>query len=1332
MNRRARWLLGITAFVAMIAILAISALRSQWFRDRVRERLVYEVERVTGGRVEIGSFHFDWAGLVGSVNQFVLRGKEAPERAPLFRAERIELHLKIVSLWRRDIDLRELRVIRPEVHIYVAADGTTNLPSPQVPRVQGNPVQTLLRLAIGRLVISDGVFGWNDQQTPLDLQADRIQTTLDYQVPLESGASAAYTGALSAGEVRLLKYPPASLETNIRLEAQRVQWMNAKVTTAGSQLVANGSLENWREPKVESTYSGNVTLSELGQPGLTTGTAEVEGNVTWSRQERYRTEGKVIARGLSVRQPRFNISGIAANIDYEVTPGRVVARGARIDALGGHWTGSGIISNDFSVLRAEGELHQLQVNQVRGIVPQELPKWNGVLSGPVLVEGQLTRAGLRNFRIATKTNVEPAEGQLPIRGEVNLNWDQRTNRVDFASSSLTTPGIRLNFQGALGEKLEVGAIVTDLEEVEPVAALVGGVERFELPVRLQKGEVRFNGSVSGNLQEPRIEGKLQAANVLFRDQRFQRVDAGLKVSRSELSLNEVRVEQNGARAAGEIKLQLANWRMTDAGAINGAFGIRNLNMKSMVAQLGGTIPAEGTLSGSALIEGAVGNPVVTSQLQVVNAALAEERFKQIDAQLRFNTGNGPDALRGSLTFDGAKIELDGTLRRTGSDWRSGILHVRTRGSNIQLERFESLQARQPGLRGNVQLQSESELELKNGQLSLRSISGTLTGAALALQDRKLGDFRVEASTRNNEVDLVSSLNLPQIRIRATATAGLDGSHPVKGTIEVPPLNFSIIRDIAIIFKPELRDSPWPVRGFVEGGMRFQGPLSEPEKLSATIALRNLVVRPTDSQIGDTQMDPNDLTLRLARPVEIQVDAKAARIQKAEFVAKETDLTIDGSYSLNSRVPWDLRLNGSVNLAVLTTVKRDLIASGSSTVNATIRGAAAEPQLSGQMEIRNASFYLRDIPNGIDQASGTILFERNRANIQKLTGQTGGGTFAITGFLGLSQGLVTYRLQAEADRIRVRYPEGVSTTVDADLALSGSSVRSVLSGNVTILRSSFNPRSDFASLLASSTRPQPPPGAGSELLSGVQFDVRVRTSPNAEFQTSYTRDIELEADLRLRGSPTKPILLGRSTVSRGEIQFFGNKYTIQRGEVLFYNTAVIEPAIDLDLETRIRGIDVTINFAGQLNKLNVTYRSDPPLQTSEIVALLTVGRVPDTVDPSGQFRTQSNQNMIGAGSNALLGTALTGAVSSRLERFFGVSRIKIDPQLQGLDNVPQARLTVEQQISRDITLTFVTNLSRTQQQVVRLEWNLSREWSVVAVRDENGLFGIDFLLRKRLR
>jgi translocation and assembly module TamB len=98
----------------------------------------------------------------------------------------------------------------------------------------------------------------------------------------------------------------------------------------------------------------------------------------------------------------------------------------------------------------------------------------------------------------------------------------------------------------------------------------------------------------------------------------------------------------------------------------------------------------------------------------------------------------------------------------------------------------------------------------------------------------------------------------------------------------------------------------------------------------------------------------------------------------------------------------------------------------------------------------------------------------------------------------------------------------------------------------------------------------------------------------------------------------------------------------------------------------------------------------------------------------------------------LSQALNSAVSSRIERIFGVSRVKIDPQVGGPETNPGARVTLEQQVTQDVRFTYITNLSESQQQVIQVEWNINPRWSVIAVRDRNGLFGIDLKWRKRFK
>jgi translocation and assembly module TamB len=60
----------------------------------------------------------------------------------------------------------------------------------------------------------------------------------------------------------------------------------------------------------------------------------------------------------------------------------------------------------------------------------------------------------------------------------------------------------------------------------------------------------------------------------------------------------------------------------------------------------------------------------------------------------------------------------------------------------------------------------------------------------------------------------------------------------------------------------------------------------------------------------------------------------------------------------------------------------------------------------------------------------------------------------------------------------------------------------------------------------------------------------------------------------------------------------------------------------------------------------------------------------------------------------------------------------------------ARVTVEQQIARNLTITYVSNVGSTQEQVIQVEYNVDRNVSIVGLRDYNGTFGIDIKIKKR--
>ena len=134
------------------------------------------------------------------------------------------------------------------------------------------------------------------------------------------------------------------------------------------------------------------------------------------------------------------------------------------------------------------------------------------------------------------------------------------------------------------------------------------------------------------------------------------------------------------------------------------------------------------------------------------------------------------------------------------------------------------------------------------------------------------------------------------------------------------------------------------------------------------------------------------------------------------------------------------------------------------------------------------------------------------------------------------------------------------------------------------------------------------------------------------------------------------------------------------------------------------------------------------QGNIIIPAFALGRTQE----EAVLQPQSQQNFTEVASNAILGQAINATVSSRAQKLFGISKIKIDPQAGGPESNPLARVTIEQQVSDKVTLTYITNLTQSAQQIIQVEYNVNRNVSIVAVRDQTGVVSFQVKLRQRKR
>jgi translocation and assembly module TamB len=409
---------------------------------------------------------------------------------------------------------------------------------------------------------------------------------------------------------------------------------------------------------------------------------------------------------------------------------------------------------------------------------------------------------------------------------------------------------------------------------------------------------------------------------------------------------------------------------------------------------------------------------------------------------------------------------------------------------------------------------------------------------------------------------------------------------------------------------------------------------------------------------------------------------------------------------------------------------DFDSSGSIAVHLVANGTLRQPSMQGRLQISNGWIQYRDLPSALNDLNGSLVFDQDRLQIETLTGHIGGGLLSFGGYATVYNRQLSFDLTLQAQDVRLRYPPGISSVATAGLRWSGTPAASTLSGDATITKLAITPGFDFSSYLQSSAQASALPPTN-PLLSSIRLDVHVTTTPQLQMQTAAL-SLSGDADLRLRGTAAKPVLLGRVDILEGQIAFNGTKYRLERGDISFTNPVTTTPVLDLQAMTRLREYELTVNLNGEFDKLNMTYHSEPPLATADIISLLSPIGSPQQFGQVGQQSAPSP--FAQQASSAVLAEALNSALSNRSQRLFGISHIKIDPQglnteTAPLQTSPLPAVTIEQPVRENLTLSYTTNLAQTSQQIIQGEYSITRRVSIVGLRDYNGVVSFEVRLRR---
>lgn len=1332
------------------------------FQNLVRRRMIAEIERITGGHAEVGSFHTIPFRMHVEVRNVTVHGLEAATDVPLAHVDHLVARVKVISLLRTEFGFHDVVLDHPVVHIVFYPDGTTNFP----PRVRQSSnkssIEQLYALSIDQFDVRHGELLWNDRSLPLDLSVRDAGVQMSY-----SFLQGRYQGQLLLGKVdtkfdgfRPLAWT-SSIEFNLAstfADIKSLRW-----NSGHSHLEASGRVTDFRHPRIDAAYDASVDLAEVAsitrRRDLREGVMEFKGKGSWTLEE-FATSGGLTLRDFGWQDDQLNIRKASVSSDYSVSDQEIKLSRLQGKLLGGRLTGDAQIDNwlnsaplsasersrpgkpgsgaaggdEVAIITAakpaKGQAAktkpQVQTGtvhlRVRDISAAEVASALNTSAHPLgrfRPAGNATgsvdarwRGSPRNAEIAFQFDqnppLRPAAGELPVAAQVQGTYRGSGDELELSRMIVTTPSSRLQASGKLAasSSLRFSITTSDLDEWRPIIAALHGPPNLPFNVN---GNATFNGVVSGASSSPTLAGNLTAEDFDFtlpatsrtgeKPVHWDSLSAGVQFSSRGLTVRNGILRHGETSAEFEVNSSLQHGQLTEDSPFTATVNLRNVDVASTAALTGYDYPVTGKADISLHVSGTRSRLQAQGQIHAGNASAYGESIAQFDADLRIADGEtGVSNIR--LVHDDSVVTGSAAYNPS-----SRIFHVDLAGKNFDLGQVHQIQLNRLSIAGRADVTVQG-----SGTPEAPEINAKVHVRDLALDKELAGGFDLEAATRGGELHLSGRSQFSKGTLVVDGRVQMRDDYPANLSVHMDNL------DVDALWRSYLQGQ-LTGHSAVTGTLDMQGPLRRPRQWTV------------NGNLSDVSLDVEYAKIHNQGPVRFSYSQQALHLEPAHLIGEGTDLVAHGSVNFAGEREIDLAAEGHLDLKLLNSLDPDLTATGVTSMNVTVGGTISEPLPQGTIQVSNAAFAYAGVPSGLSDMNGSLSFTRDRIHIENLTARTGGGTLDLKGDATNYNKQLSFNLTATGKDVRLRYPPGVSSTANAELHWVGTRAASTVSGDILVTKLAVTPNFDFSSYLDRSRQIGSITPANSPLY-GVKLDIHVQTAPELQMKTAVAR-LSGDADLHLRGSVARPTVLGRADILEGEATFNGTKFNLERGDITFANPVAIEPQLNLEASTHVRNYDLNITVTGTPDRLTMNYRSEPPLPKSDIIALLALGR---TSEESEQLQQASGGSPFTDEATAMLiNQAINSTVSSRMQKLFGVSRIKIDPQGLTTETNPTARgpqVTIEQQFANNISLTYSTNVSQSSQQIIQGQYFFTRNISAVGTRDQNGVVSFDVRIRRQ--
>lgn len=957
---------------------------------------------------------------------------------------------------------------------------------------------------------------------------------------------------------------------------------------------------------------------------------------------------------------------------------------------------------------AEGQL-------VAAMPPDAVPATREV--PPAAAAAARQRAGLPG-PFSPHTALAP----VPIAGEITYTYTGQT--IAFAPSRFATAETFVAFEGTTnwGPGSRLPFHVTSANWQESHRFLAGIMTMVSAPTKAVPvdGVGEFDGVMLGDLANPRVEGsftgrEMRAWNVTWGDLAGTAVieNSYAHVSKAVVRHGPSRMDIDGTFALGyprkdggdeiDARIRASEWPLTD---YREAFVLYDY-------------PVFAAVNGDIRLYGKYEEPFGFGRITLDRGVAYDEPFA---------TGSA------SLRFEGPGVRLDGLEVKKAGATITGAAYVAWAGTYsfnadgrrlavdaLDLTYFPGL----PALTGFADFSATGSGTFEEPRYDVRvSVSDLFIG------DEGIGEMTAQVGLRGLTVLYSFDVASPRLAASGSGQFGLTDAGEIEMTIR---LSDTSLDPYARVFMPTLSPYTTATGG---GSVRVWGAVYTPDALRIAATIDDLRLRLLDYELKNR----GDLKVGL--------DGQIVTVEAFGMAGDRTSLDVVGRVDLEREAVM-LRATGDANLAVLQGVLPSLRGSGRAEIAATIGGTTTTPTVSGSALLTDGRIRSFAFPHALEALNGIVTFDATSVRLDGLRARLADGTVQFGGRIGL-RGLAAtdYDVTLTGHDLRLRYPEGMRSLVEAALTVQGPYEAPVLGGSFLVRSAVWTPAFDGTTnvfgggAVTGATAPGVPGAVAPSEPSSLRLDVRLVAPSTFRIENDLAR-IVASADVTVRGTADRPQVFGRADIERGEVRFEGRRYVVSRGSVDFTNPERLMPFFDIEAVTRVRVPEqtyrITLRIAGTTERLQPEFTSDPPLPSADVLTLLLSDRTPagDAEVASIVAPNQREADVLQARATRALTGALSAEVGRVVQETFGVDTFQITPLLvdpyqrvSGLAVNPAARVTIGKRLSDRIYLTYARTLSSTtRDEIILLEYDQSDTMGWVLSKNEDDTYALE--VRKRV-